>query len=286
MAIDKSNGAKVGRWGRKFVFPFSETQPRARTMKLIHRAANGKMNDIQSFSVEGISETDWKGVIDEIATAIIDDADGAQGTQSYVLNAMDAEGAILGRISLRQTAETDDDDDSVSSEPATSKGLLAQLMRHTEALHRNQTLAFAGIIRGQQAMLEQQGAMLEKFGQRHMELVEQRETLASQQNERELQAAETQASIEQRSMIVQRFVGLLGPIAKRFGLAAADNDLPIEVHELRDFLGTLGEDELERLKMALPPDKVILLMSLMEKNAAREEEIKPANGQVLDVQHQ
>lgn len=278
MPKDHTNSAKIGRWGRKFVFPFAEDQPRATRLVVVHRAVNGKSNDVQAFPVVGITEIDWKGLVDDIASAITDDADGMTGSQSYVVYAQNAEGENISRLALRCSAEVEDDDDSISSEPATSKGLLGMLMKHTEALQRNSTAAFAGIIRGQGEMLRQQAEMLEKFGDRHMEMVKRSEDLASQQHERELQSVQVSAEIENRQVMVQRFMGLLGPIAKKFGLAAPDSELPIEVHELRDFLGGLSEEQIDHLKMILPPDKMIILLSLMEKNAEREEGGTPPNG--------
>lgn len=271
MSKDQTNSAKIARWSRKFVFPFDEAQPHAAKLQVIHRAVNGKTSEVQSFSCVGMAEPEWKALVEEIASAIADDADGMTGSQSYVLYAQNAENENISRLAIRCTAEVEDDDDSISSEPATSKGLLGLLMKHTEALHRNTTSAFAGIIRGQGEMLRQQAEMLENFGNRHMEMVKRSEDLASQQHERELSSAQASAEIENRQIMVQRFMGLLGPIAKKFGLAAPDGDLPIEVHELRDFLGGLSEDQIEHLKMVLPPDKMIILLSLMEKNAQREE---------------
>jgi hypothetical protein len=279
MAQDRSNLAKIQRWGRKFVFPFDEAAPRAAKMNLVHRAVNGKSADVQLFTVPALQESEWKTLAEEINEAVNDDASGLKGSQSYILTAIDGGEIVLSRLALRCSMEDEtDDDDSISSEPATSKGVLAMLMKHTEALHRNSTMGFASIIRGQQAMLDQQATLIEKFGERHIQLINQTESLASQQHERELASTQTAAEIENRTMMIQRFTGLLGPIVKKFTGLTDPSDLPVEVTELQDFLGGLTEQEVEALKLTLPPDKVFILLSLMEKNATREEQGKSKNG--------
>jgi hypothetical protein len=264
---DFSNTAKINRWGRKFVFPHDASEPKISGLRLMHRTANGKQTEVQSFEIDAkIDDDGWKGVIEEINSSIQDDAEGAGGVQNYIVFADREPGEPLSRLQIRCHILDEDDEDSVSSEPATSKGILAMLMRHVEAKERNMTTYMASMSRQNQVTLEQLTTMVERFGEKHVELVMRTESLLSQQNERELAGATAQADIENRQMMVQRFVGLLAPLAKKFlGGSASPEDNP-EVMEMKDFLHGLDENEIEHLKMGLSPDKVMILMSLMEKH--------------------
>ena len=279
MAKDTGNRTKIARWGRKFW----TTDNKAASFKLTHRAASGKGSDVASFPAAEMDEDLWSSTVDDIAQSIHDDAEGIGGNQNYVLLALNSEGEVLGRLALRQYGMTEDEesDNSFASEPATGKGLLAMFMRHLEGMHRNQTVAYGKIMAGQQTMLQTQAELVERMSAKHLELVMRTEELMSQKHQRELDAMETQAGIENKQEVMKRLVSLLPPLVKKFTGATPDNMLPPEIHELRDWLGGITEEQLEQLKMILPPDKVIALLSLMEQNAEREEKEAPPNGKVI-----
>lgn len=273
MVKDYSNTAKLNRWARKFLFPFDSSEPKVKTLRVSHRAANGKLADIGMWELAGLTEDAWKQTASEVNDGLLDDAEGNGGVQTYICSLLNAEGEQISRLPLRVAASTDDDEDETSSEPATSKGMLAQMMRHNEALHRTTIGSFANILRASQ---EQNGALtilVEKMTEKHLEYVTRVENLANEQNQRDLATKEVEASIENRGAFVQQFLALLGPIAKKITGSTPDGMLPPEVLELKSLLSGLDQEQVDQLKMVLTPAQCIVLFSLMEKNAT------PKNGQ-------
>lgn len=270
-----SNGAKINRWGRKYVFG----DVRVAAFVIHHKSANGKLTEIQKFEIgaeDTYTDSLWKSTIEEMVGCLADNAEGTGGTQTFVLHAMAEGDEVKARLIVRQRAEEDEDDDSISTEPATSKGLLGMFMRHLDAMHRNQTIAFANIMRSQNVQLETLGALTEKMTEKTLELMAAKETALSQQNERDLAAAEKGAEIEMKSDMMKRFMMLLPTVAKKFGfdMGSAPGDVSPEMMQFKDFLSSLSEKEYDALTMTLPPDKMLLLNEIMQKQTALEEQGK------------
>lgn len=270
---DMSNGAKINRWGRKYVFGDSK----ASAFVLFHKAVAGKMMEIQKWTTDDITESLWKSTIEDIVAAMADNTEGVGGTQTFVLHAMTNEEEVKSRLIMRQRSMDDEeDDDSVSSEPATSKGLLGMFMRHLDAMHRNQTIAYGNIMRASQSQLDTLGQLAEKMGEKTMSLINAHEQALSQQNERDLAAAEKASEIEMKSDMMKRFMMLLPTVAKKFGfdMGSAPGDISPEMMQFKDFLSSLSEKEYDALTMSLPPDKMLLLNEIMQKHTAQEEQGK------------
>lgn len=271
---DYSNQAKLSRWARRYLFPFDGSEPKAKALVVKHRAANGKMQDIGQWELAAVKEDDWKLIAEEVCEGIVDDAEGAGGVQQYICSMVDADGGQISRLPLRVAAEVDEED-GFESEPATQKGLLAMFMRHLEAKERVMTGSFATILRASQEQVNALSAVVIDATNRSMDLMRRQEELISQQHERELLSKEAAAELENKQMAVKSFVGLLGPIVKKFTGVTPEGMLPPEVHELRSFLSQLTEEQAEGIKALLTPEQAILLFSIMEKDAARTEQPPP-----------
>jgi hypothetical protein len=266
MPKDFSTFAKLNRWGRKYAMTVGDKRPMQ--FRLMHRGANGKMNEVQTWENEQVDDASWKLILEEMITAVQDDAEGMAGVQTYFMFADGADEKIISRLPIRQaTHDEDDDEDDHASEPATMKGIVSMLMRHVEAKERVHTASLGTILRHQHQIIEAQQIQQEKFDEKYFGLLEQREKLMSEQHTRDLQTEEQRMTMENRQQIVGKVIALLPAIAKKFTGVSMEGDLPIEVHEMQTMLGTMTEEEIEGIKSVLSPEKVILLLSLMEKNA-------------------
>jgi hypothetical protein len=265
MGKDFSTLGKINRWGRKFVFATDEGK-RPSQFRLTHKSASGKVNEVQTWDEIPTEESAWKLLQEEILSAIQDDCEGMSGMQTYILFAEIGD-KILSRLPIRQAMVSDDDDEDVASEPATAKGLVGMLMRHLEANQRTAQGSLAQILKHQHMIIETYQIQQEKFEQKYFEMLGQREHLLSEQHRRDIESKEQEANIANRQEIVGKVVALLPAIAKKFTGVSIEGDVPIEVHEFRGLMESMSEEEVEGLKAVLSPEKLIVLLSLMEKNA-------------------
>jgi hypothetical protein len=266
MAIEQATITKLTRWARRFLFPFDGTVSKVKAIRAVHRSANGKQSDVSVWEVSGIKDADWRNVAEEIISALQDDADGTGGVQSYIVTAHDEEGEQISRLPLRFAGDHDEDEDDVSSEPATSKGMLTQFMRHNEAMMRTTVGSFANILRASQEQVVSLSSLVEKCTATQMEMTLRTEALISQAHHRDLEAKEQAAALDNKQMFIKQIAALLPVIAKKVtGVTMADA-LPPEVHELRGLLEGLDESQVDTIKQVLSPQQSIVLFSLMEKH--------------------
>lgn len=185
-------------------------------IRVRHVSALGK-TDAEVLIVEMIGE-DGKSA--ETAAELIDeatrdDASGIGGLQAYVIIAMAGEKSIA-RLPVRVEGESDDVETSLSTEPANKTGLLAQLMRHNEALGRSLVMHQDAMFRSMARVISQVSEQNEHMRTKHMEQVEVTENLLSEQHERELKASESQARIEQISAMAKTVQQYLPIVVSKF----------------------------------------------------------------------
>lgn len=206
-----------------------------------HYNSMGKADgDIASIAIpEQGAEPD--AIAGEILKSAEDDASGIGGVQTYsVLGFADEKQKV--RLTFRVEGEDDDvEKDGISTEPATKTGLLAQLMRHNEALQRALCLSNDSTLRAMSKALAQATAQNEHMQAKHFETVETVEGLLSMKDERDLKRQES----EQRSAALGEMIGtvkMLAPaIAKRVlgkngDPIAAPNTQQAGIEALRDSL--------------------------------------------------
>src|SRR5262245_12354067 len=123
---------RIARWLRPLLEAVEEQRPSRIAIR--HVSVNDRHADVSTIAVAEETDDDALAALaEEIEVAIQNDADGLGGMQRYLVVALRGE-AQLTRLPFRMAA-TDEDEagEPIDSEPATSKGLLAQLMRHNEA---------------------------------------------------------------------------------------------------------------------------------------------------------
>ncbi len=140
--------------------------------------------EVTSFSLDHMpSSSELESLVEEIMSAAQGDADGlGRHVQRYGVFVYYEKGTgSMGSLPFLLSGEgADGDDDGFeSSEPATAKGLLAQLMRHNEGNARTSTLAMGGVVREQAKIIEKLTERNEKLNEKIIEVSELMESLQS-----------------------------------------------------------------------------------------------------------
>src|SRR5258708_14953478 len=133
-----NNRQRIGRWLQTLILEIGDEY----TPKLIlrHIAINDRQVDVATFGPQKLGDDEgiFGELVRRIDEAIDTDAEGLGGLQRYLLVAV-AEDRIVARLPLRCSSLVGGDTgdgESIESEPPTSRGQVAQLMRHNEALMR------------------------------------------------------------------------------------------------------------------------------------------------------
>jgi hypothetical protein len=177
---------------------------------------------------------------DMVCESLQEDANGIGGLQSYVIAAIVGEKSVA-RLPVRIDGESDDiESDNLSTEPANKTGLLAQLMRHNEALGRSLVMHQDAMFRSMARVISQVSEQNEHMREKHMEQVEVTEQLLSEQHERELKTAEANARIENISQMAKTVQTYLPVVVSKFmAHKAGGNVAPIDgdaISTLKDSL--------------------------------------------------
>jgi hypothetical protein len=243
---------RIARWLRPLVEADEDQRPTRVAIR--HVSVNDRHAEVSALA-------------EEIEVAMQGDADGLGGTQRYVVVALRGD-AQLTRLPFRvAAAEETESGEPIDSEPATSKGLLAQLMRHNEAQSRMFMVSVGHILTAMQRTIAQQQTMIDSVGDQRLELYAATEGLLSQRHDRELATVETQHRVNTRSALTQKLINLL-PLAASYltPKEGADGTKPSQVGVLlRAFFETLDERQFDELSKVLTEEQMMTVFKIVEK---------------------
>src|ERR1700685_3418913 len=129
------NAQRVARWLRPMVLPADIIKnPPADRLEARHVNVNDKTAALAEWPLADLDGVTLTSTCEDIGARLQDDASQLGGMQRYILTAWQGD-KCLGRMTVRAKGEeAEDKDDGVLSEPANSKGLVAQTMRHLEGV--------------------------------------------------------------------------------------------------------------------------------------------------------
>lgn len=226
--------------------------------------AGARGQEVEEFEIQGTITTDQVPLMrDQILTSAQRDADGA-GTklQSYILVALELSSKVGPRFRFRVRGEGDDDEGG--EEPANEKGLLAQMMRHNEAMMRMMTMGNSAIIQNLSRQLDDSNRHTERLIAQRQEGFQALEEAKSQQHEREIQLLTVGNQEERKSMATNKLVSkieMLFPIL--FNKLAGQKMLTTEEHSvLGSFVESLSPEQLQRIAQQLSPEQQVSLLNM------------------------
>jgi hypothetical protein len=155
-----------------------------------HLSVNDRQADVGAVPLPGDAEGEAGAaeIAGRLGDLIATDAEGLGGMQRYLLVALRGS-EVLGRLPIRAAGGADEGAaDPIDSEPATARGLVAQLMRHNEANSRIVSLSMGQIVATLLRQNERLRLVAEEAEDKRYAVANLTEQLLSQQHERDLEA--------------------------------------------------------------------------------------------------
>ena len=278
-----ANRHRIARWMRGLWAEDVEAKPDQLVLR--HVSVSDRQVDVASFVIGDKPPEDHDGLIGRIEEALENDADGLGGVQKYVLLAL-KEGRALSRLPMRVAGNGDEGGnlESLESEPANSKGLLAQLMRHNEVQSRMFAMSMGQVISTMQRTIARLQETVEVADERRLAAVDVAEDLLTRGHER---AALTQMVDDNRAAKNALFESVKAamPYVTQYLRKAAG--APVENTALAKLLsqlaGSLAPEQLMGLEKLLTPAQMeviqkILAASPPDENDVDTKEPEGANG--------
>ena len=220
---------------------------------------------------EGLSDVWIEETCKQIEDTAQGDADGAGGQNNYQVQSYHGESdKPSARFSLKMHGAVDLDNDDVSSEPANKTGLIAQTMRHLEAVMRTTTIVQANALSTMQRTQARQEQMIEKLIDEKFQNITVVESLLSQKNERDMAQAHAVQKMEMQEKVVDKLM-LMAPLALNSFMAKKNNGqklLPEEASQTEIQIASLADtmtmDQVEKLTGVLTPEQMMTIVNLFQ----------------------
>lgn len=278
-----TNEKRLERWLRQqFCGDYEENLDRF----VVRHSPSGTKGNIviEKKIVDRVTVDDIGGIVTELLDVIESDANGMGGLQRYVIEAMrEGREAPSGRFSCRISGHdesVDDDSDVVDTEAPTKNGLVAQQMRHNEALVKTlaQTLGTtSGIM---QRTIAQQAEHIERLQEQRFKSFEILESALSEHHRRDMEMLQMSSTEERKDKAVEKALMLLPAVVNRIGgkKLLPEHSSPRDIM-LKDLISSLEGDQFERIAGALKPEQQIAFIELLKAFKSDEEVTdSPKNG--------
>lgn len=234
-------------------------------VSLVQVMSTGAVNTLRNFDLNstfGYDQARLEEIVAELYVTAQEDAEGHRGVSSYALRALKgvAVGERSATIRLRNQ-DTEFDDELGESEQANNAGVIAQQMRHNEALMRGLIQALEINSQQSTAIIARQATQIEHYDKQHWQNVLEREDLLSQRTEREIAITES-ASRQKRFDETVKMLKPLVPaaISKLKGLPPAAK-VEAQTGVLKAIMADITPDQMEQIANVLG-DKALGLVEL------------------------
>jgi hypothetical protein len=249
---------------------FLTQDPPAVRFELRERTSDGSAA-IQQFTIpEGWDDDMLLRRVGELAAHAQDDCNGSEiGRRAYFIAAYDLQNEPMGRsqqIKFFSEKNALDDEGGGELEGPSGKGLMAQLMRHTEAMVRiNQSTTAAQI----QAMTSLNSQLLrekQEVEERRINLLLEMEQLISQRHQRDMEEKREAAKEERMAMLFGQLQRVMPALVARLlpGTAvAADASAQALAAAMKGVIEGLPDDKMAQIIDALGPEKGAALVEVV-----------------------
>ena len=271
------NAQRLARWLRPHAFPADIIKnPPADRLEVRHVNANEKSAAFREWPLDLSDTSGLSNLCDEVDLALTDDATQlGSGVQRYIATAWQGE-KCLGRCTVRSKGEDNEEkDDGVLSEPPNSKGLVAQTMRHLEAVmkvslvHASSTQTALATLLKQN---EQLSAIVEGSLEQQMEAFKLVQELQDGKAKRDIKMLEAQGRIDGRAMMLKQAAPLFATLVKKFTGKPGEASESGAMAQFHAFISSLDEKQRETIVSTLTPMQQVALSDMLNGGAETEEE--------------
>ncbi len=262
---------QIGKWILQHVaYPDKKLHGRCEKIVLRHLNIERKnQGDVSSFPVklEEGAEDEIQPLVNQIAEAAQADANDLRaGVQTYAIYAYyTLDKSYVVRKIFRVSAEEEMERDAMPTELPTEKGLVAQTMRHLEAVMRHSTISQSM----QQQTMQRENARLsemnERFAQQQIDFLVLMQDLMNDATKRRLDERREEASLAMKAEAIEKLAALAPVIINRIA------GRPILPEEDKSFmlmsalLENLSDEQQQQLMgMLSDSQKMVLAEALTE----------------------
>lgn len=235
-------------WIRKNVaFPDLENHGKCTKVVIRHLSVDRKpQGDVASIPVRFDGDEDEIGpLVNNIADLAQQDADAQnQGLQLYAIYAYySKDQTYVPRKPFRVAGASEMDRELNPSEPPTEKGLVAQTMRHLEAVMKTSAVSMGYAFQAQQQEIRRLSEVNAKYAETQLEYMVLLQDTLNDRNKRLIEEREAEAALAMKEGIVTKLEALLPVVINRI---AGTPILPEEDKSfmlMASFLERLSDDQ-------------------------------------------
>jgi hypothetical protein len=243
-------------------------------------------SEIESFEIEEALELEEIPVYaGSILQRAQEDADGnGPGVCRYVVHSYRKGDSKPGsRFAFRLRGESDLDlDDESGEEPATIKGLMAQLMRHNEIQSRTMVMAVSTGMASMARRLESADRLNETLVKERTTMFQTIEEAKSDQHTRDMELMLADKSQARKD---QAFAKLMGLVPLVINKIAGSKILPDKSDPLmmllEPLIGSMSQEQFNSIAGTLNPDQQIMFVDLL-KTFQERKQLAESNGQTKE----
>lgn len=262
-----SNDLKFAKFIRGAVRPAADYT----RLSLVQVMSGGGSNVLQNEEIDKENHVYDQEKIDEIAAVFLaraqEDADGHTGLTSYCLIAL--RGVTKGERSAIIRLRSQDSEFSEAlgdTEPATKDGHLAQLMRHNEALMRQNVQLMEVMSNQSSAIIARQAEQIKHYEDRHWETMVRAEELADERDNRELRKLKEVGREKRFDEALKTFKPLVPVLVSKIKGVPSDAKAALNLEALKSVMANLDGEKMEQIANILGPQSLALLELWLEAN--------------------
>lgn len=236
---------------------------------LRHISAGNKIgNEIREFELsKGLTFEDIEAMCNEVEQVAQDDTEGIGGHQKYALLVYrkDKDNAYSRLIIAISNEGNSEIDDTLDSEPPTTKGIVTQLMRHNEAIMRAHTMGITAVLQAQQRTITRQSEQLEHLSDKHFEAISLVEELVSAKHDRELENKKLDIKLDMQKEAFGNAKMLMPAIVNKIaGKKILKEKVTPQQMLLKQLVDSIKPDQIGKLMESFTPQQKIAFMELYQ----------------------
>jgi len=227
-------------------------------------AADGTLSAISSWAAEDFDKYDGpEGLSQNIMEEAYRDAQTQRGTTRYVVQAFkEGESAHFAKHSFRLDGALERTSDDEDSYPATEKGVLALMIKHTEFSVRSLQQGFDQMMRSMGGQIGELHRQNNKMAAMQYQVLDLQQAMMDRQAERELAVREQDAKDKRKQQIFEKVLILLPVIIQKLlGKKGADSILAEE--QIGSLIDSISPDQMATLVGAFTDEQRIAFMSFV-----------------------
>jgi hypothetical protein len=234
--------------------------------------------EVGTFPIESrLGRQELEALSDEILLQAQSDADGMgrriQRYGIYVYISAQTSPVASTTLMFQGEGMEEGGDEPLDTEPANSKGLLSQLMRHNEANARTSTLAMGAVVKEQARIIERLTQQNEVLQGKVLAAVELTEELQSAKHERDMAWKQLEKRQQLTGELFEKIQILLPVVANKvLGKPVFPEAIDPRVMVVKEWAESLSTSQVDSLRRILKPEQVIALLDAMQ--ATQEDKIE------------